>query len=262
MFSRKKKAEEADLDEVFDDDVDEELDDEVDEDFDDEFDDEPDELDEEDEEELIEDAEPLDEWQALDASRDWREDGPFDINEVDLDADDVQRLDFGSLVVTPFDGMQLQMQVNQDEVQSLLVVDGKSSIEIVLFAAPLRSSMLANTRAEMQAATKEAGGTMKLAEGPLGTEIRRSMPGERDGKRTNQASRTWLAQGPRWLLRGTVTGQAALTDSVDEGEAQLLFEFFCNLVVRRGERPLVPGTLIALEVPDTVADRLSRRRRK
>jgi len=251
MFLRRKKTEEADLDEVVDD-IEAELD-EDDEDSEDE-------LDEDVEEETVE--EPRDEWEAFDASRDWREDGPFDINEVDLDADDIQRLDFGSLVVTPFDGMQLQMQVNQDEVQSLLVVDGKSSIEIVLFAAPLRSSMLADTRAEMQAATKAAGGTMKLAEGPLGTEIRRSMPGERDGKRTNQASRTWLAQGPRWLLRGTVTGQAALTDSVDEGEAQLLFEFFCNLVVRRGDRPLVPGTLIALEVPETVSERLSRRRRK
>ena len=260
MFLRRKKTEEADLDEVVDD-IEAELDedDEDGEDFEDDEDSE-DELDEDVEEETVE--EPRDEWEAFDASRDWREDGPFDINEVDLDADDIQRLDFGSLVVTPFDGMQLQMQVNQDEVQSLLVVDNKSSIEIVLFAAPLRSSMLADTRAEMQAATKAAGGTMKLAEGPLGTEIRRSMPGERDGKRTNQASRTWLAQGPRWLLRGTVTGQAALTDSVDEGEAQLLFEFFCNLVVRRGDRPLVPGTLIALEVPETVSERLSRRRRK
>jgi len=262
MFSRKKKTEEADLDEVFAD-VEEELDEEFEDELDDEFDDEPEEeVEEEVEEETVEQSEPLDEWEALDASRDWREDGPFDINEVDLDADDIQRLDFGSLVVTPFDGMQLQMQVNQDEVQSLLVVDGKSSIELVLFAAPLRSSMLADARAEMQTATKDAGGTMKLVEGPLGTEIRRSMPGERDGKRTNQASRTWLAQGPRWLLRGTLTGQAALTDSVDEGEAQLLFEFFCNLVVRRGDKPLVPGTLIALEMPETITERLSRRRRK
>lgn len=43
----------------------------------------------------------LDEWEQLDESRDWRADGPFDISEVDLDADDVQRLDFDSLVLTP-----------------------------------------------------------------------------------------------------------------------------------------------------------------
>lgn len=35
-----------------------------------------------------------------------REEGPFDISEVDLDADDdeVTRLDFGALVATPFPG--------------------------------------------------------------------------------------------------------------------------------------------------------------
>ncbi|MEE3553429.1 hypothetical protein QO159_30390, partial [Pseudomonas aeruginosa] len=36
-----------------------------------------------------------------------REDGPFDIDEVDLDADDVERIDFGSLIVTPFENMQM-----------------------------------------------------------------------------------------------------------------------------------------------------------
>ena len=43
-----------------------------------------------------------------------REEGPFDISEVDLDDDDVARLDFGALVATPFPGMQLQLQVNRE----------------------------------------------------------------------------------------------------------------------------------------------------
>jgi len=214
---------------------------------------------EEDLEDDFDDDEPLDEWQALDMSRDWREDGPFDISEVDLDADDVERIDFGSLVVTPFDGMALQMQITpaSNQVQALLVLDGKSAIEIALFAAPQHSSMLAEVRAQMQAATDEAGGTMKLVTGPLGTEVRRKLKvSSDDDAASGQISRTWLVQGPRWLLRGTLMGQAGSVSGVDKGEAQLLFEFFCNLVVRRGDHPLVPGELIALDVPESVIENL------
>ena len=79
-----------------------------------------------------------DEWEQLDESRDWRADGPFDISEVDLDADDVQRLDFDSLVLTPFEGMNMQLQVNQEtqDVQALLISQGQSVLELSLFAAP------------------------------------------------------------------------------------------------------------------------------
>ena len=265
MFGRKKNTSDE-PDDLIDDDIDEPEDE-----SDDEEPDDDEELeDEESDEDELDDDEPdddevLDEWQAFDAQQDWREDGPFDINEVDLDADDIQRLDFGSLVVTPFDGMQLQMQVNQmsEQVQSLLVVDKKSSIEVALFAAPRRSSMLAEVRDQMQEAADEAGGTMQLAKGPLGTEIRRKLPiTTQDGKTTEQVSRTWLAQGPRWLLRGVVMGPAALSQDVSQGEAQLLFEFFCNLVVRRGDAPRVPGELIGLEVPESVVAQMGSRSRR
>jgi len=42
-------------------------------------------------------------------SQDWREEGPFDIDEVDLEADGVPRLDLGALIVTPEDDMQIQI---------------------------------------------------------------------------------------------------------------------------------------------------------
>ncbi|MCL2489448.1 MAG: DUF3710 domain-containing protein [Propionibacteriaceae bacterium] len=219
-------------------------DDEPESDADDEADDEPD--------------DEVDEWQALDASRDWREDGPFDISEVDLDADDVQRIDFGTLIVTPFDDMQLQLQVSQanGQVQALMVVDKKSALEVALFAAPARGSMLGQVRDEMAAATDKAGGTMTLEKGPLGTQIRRVLPGKAsDGREIKQRSLTWLAQGPKWLLRGVLMGQAVNSDKSGD-DAQLLFEFFCNLVVRRGDTPKVPGELIGMEIPASLAANL------
>ncbi|NHB83678.1 DUF3710 domain-containing protein [Tessaracoccus sp. HDW20] len=77
-------------------------------------------------------------------AREWdeafdREEGPFDIAEVDLEADEdeVNRIDLGSLVVTPFEGMTMQLQVNRDneQVQSILVGDGASGLEVAVFAA-------------------------------------------------------------------------------------------------------------------------------
>ena len=200
----------------------------------------------------------VDEWQELDSSRDWREDGPFDISEVDLDADDVQRLDFGSLIVTPFDDMQLQLQINQanNQVQALMVVDKKSALEVALFAAPARGSMLSQVREEMAAAAEAAGGTMTLEKGPLGTQIRRVLPGTAaDGREVKQRSLTWLAQGPKWLLRGVLMGQAVASEKIGD-DAQLLYEFFCNLVVRRGDSPKVPGELIGMDIPAALAANL------
>lgn len=57
-------------------------------------------------------AEPETELSKAEAkAREWddafdREEGPFDISEVDLEADedDVKRLDLGSIIITPFEG--------------------------------------------------------------------------------------------------------------------------------------------------------------
>jgi hypothetical protein len=210
--------------------------------------------DDETEAEAEDEDEGMDEWQTLDASQDWRYDGPFDIDEVDLDADSVQRLDFGTLVITPFDGMQLQLQLNQQTktVQAILITHEQSAIEVALFAAPGHTSILPEVREDMLDGTRKAGGKGWLVEGPFGTEIRRVLPlTTKEGEKVEHRSRTWLAEGPRWLLRGVVMGLAAQTEGT-EGQAELLYEFFCNLVVRRGDDPRAPGDLIPMTVPEAL----------
>ncbi|WP_071162134.1 DUF3710 domain-containing protein [Acidipropionibacterium thoenii] len=181
-----------------------------------------------------------------------REDGPFDIDEVDLDADDITRLDFGSLVVTPYENMQMQIQIDQDsgEVQSLLVVRDNSALEVALFAAPSTGEMISQIHQEMITGTEAQNGQAAVTEGPLGPELHRVVPMTGpDGQSGYHVSRSWLAQGPRWLLRGVLMGDAAVGEELDP-TGQLLMEFFCNLVVRRDERPRVPGDVIPLKVPD------------
>ncbi len=190
-------------------------------------------------------------WVALDERTDFRDDGPFDLNEVDLDADDIDRLDFGSVIMTPFDEMQLQLQIdeNTQQVNAALVMHQNSALEVALFAAPASSPMSGEIRTEMVQVTAQQGGTPSLAEGPFGTEIRRVIPMEGpDGETMYHVSRTWFAQGPRWLLRGVLMGEAGMYDGID-GPAEVLLEFFRNIVVRRDASPRVPGDLIPMQMP-------------
>lgn len=204
-------------------------------------------------EETPDDEEKSDEekWAEIDEMFD-RDEGPFDIDEVDLDEDDVQRIDLGALVVTPFEEMQLQLQVDepQQRVQSFLVGDGASAMEVALFAGPRRTSMLAEIREEIAAATEKEGGEITLLEGPFGVELHRRQPvTDPQGRRGTHVSRTWLVGGPGWVLRGIVFGRAALEPENEDASIALL-ECFGNLVVRRGTAPAAPGSLIPLTIPD------------
>lgn len=202
-------------------------------------------------EELSEAETKAREWDARFA----RDEGPFDISEVDLEADEgeVTRLDLASMIITPFEGMTMQLQVNRDtnQVQSILVGDGESGLEVAVFAGPTKASMAPEIRAEIIKGTQQQKGQVALVDGPFGTEIRRAMPvTDPEGKPAMHVSRTWLVAGPGWLLRGVLLGKA--TFEPQNAEAQVaLFEFFSNIVVRRGTSPAAPGSLLAMQVPQT-----------
>lgn len=189
-------------------------------------------------------------WASWDAEFD-RDEGPFDLDEVDLEADDVKRIDLGTLIVTPFPKMSMQLQVDKkkEKVQAILVGDGSSAIEVAVFAGPSRSSMLGEIRGEVLKATERMGGRADVVKGPFGAEIHRRLPvKDAKGNAAMHLSRTWLAEGPGWVLRGVVMGKAAL--NFTDAEAQLtIFEFFSNLVVRRGTQPAVPGSILPMTVP-------------
>ena len=191
-------------------------------------------------------------WAELDAAFD-RDEGPFDIEEVDLDADDVKRLDLGTLVITPFPKMTMQLQVDKEKkkVQAILVADGASAMEVAVFAGPMRTSMIPEIRDDVISGTANAGGTVDVVGGPFGAELRRRMPvKDAQGKPAVHVSRTWLVDGPGWVLRGVLMGKAAL-DPTDQDAELTLLEFFANLVVRRGSAPAAPGSVLTMSVPQS-----------
>ncbi len=189
----------------------------------------------------------------LDAEEvDWRADGPFDSEEVDLSGDHVARIDLGSLVITPWDGLGLQLQVNEASraVQAVTAVWKDSGLEVALFAAPASGGLADELREDAVDEAEQGGGSATLADGPFGAEVRRVLPQEGPGgEQLFHVSRIWFAEGPRWLLRGTLLGEAA----IGEADAPLVApfaEFFRNLVVRRGAKPMVPGELIPMTLPE------------
>lgn len=204
--------------------------------------------------ELSEDEPAEDEADADDADAedvDWRADGPFDHDEVDLSADEVQRLDLGALILTPWEGMGLQLQVNEatQQVVAALAFWEQSGLELALLAAPTNGGLSDELLEDLTEEALQAGGSATTEVGPFGPELRRVLPAEGpSGEQLFQASRTWFAEGPRWLLRGTLLGEAGLTED-DEGAAAPFIEFFRNVVVRRGDGPMVPGEVIAMTMP-------------
>lgn len=114
---------------------------------------------------------------------DWRADGPFDAEEVDLTDDQVVRIDLGALVVTPWEGLGLQLQVNETtrQVQAVTAVWKNSGLELTLFAAPASGGLAEELREDAVDEAEQSGGSATLAEGPFGSEVRRVLPQEGPG---------------------------------------------------------------------------------
>ncbi len=197
-------------------------------------------------------ADQPDQWTAFDLSRDWRDDGPFDIDEVDLSADQVKRLDLGALIVTPEPGMGLKLVVDQagKQVMHLVVEKGpQSALQLTLFAAPATGDYRARIRQDIIDHTEKAK-VIEMAEGPFGTELRRVLTvTDEQGNEGFAPLRDWLIGGPRWVLNARLIGQAAL-DSLNQGPAAALEEFVRNVVVRRGDMAMVPGTVVPLRATE------------
>ncbi|WP_052462533.1 DUF3710 domain-containing protein [Nigerium massiliense] len=187
---------------------------------------------------------------------DHRADGPFDYTEVDLEADEVERIPFGPLIVTPFPGMNLQLHGDEESqsIYAALALYENSGLELALFAAPRTGGLADELREDTVEESEQAGGSAEVADGPFGPEVRRVLPMEGpEGEQMFHVSRIWMVEGPRWLLRGTLMGQAGMTEG-EEAPADTFVEFFRNIIVRRDDAPRVPGELITLALPESAGE--------
>jgi Protein of unknown function (DUF3710) len=205
---------------------------------------------------------------------DWRSSGPYDVTEVDSieSTEESPKVDLGSLILTPVPGSELRLQVAEETgeiVSAMLVIETiveppasakqktqaySSALELGAYAAPRSGGLWAELRDEISRSATEAGGTASLGEGPFGVELRRLIPVTTpDGEEGYQPSRMWVAEGPRWLLRGIVYGQAAIEEDADSPVVADVLAAFRQVIVRRGDEAMAPGDLLPLTMPTNMS---------
>ncbi|MFG1813220.1 DUF3710 domain-containing protein [Kribbella sp. NPDC049174] len=178
-----------------------------------------------------------------------RAEGPFDSTEVDADVLEAEdRINLGALVITGQPGMELRLQVDEQsgQVQAILLVLEDSALELRAFAAPKKTGIWSEVRREIAAEASRMGGTATETEGPFGTELVLVVPVEDpDGQIFSQTSRVIGVDGPRWLLRATVLGRAA----VEPDAAPPMEETLRNTIVVRGTEPMAVRESLPLQLP-------------
>ncbi|GGW23370.1 MULTISPECIES: DUF3710 domain-containing protein [Streptomyces] len=174
-----------------------------------------------------------------------RPDGPWDSSEVRDPAEG--RVDLGGLFVPGVDGMELRVEVAGDAIVAATVVLRDSAVQLQAFAAPKREGIWGEVREEIGSGITQQGGIIDEVEGPLGWELRAQVPVQLpDGTSGFHVVRFVGVDGPRWFLRGVISGQGA----VQPQAAGLLEQIFRDTVVVRGEGPMAPRDPIVLKLPN------------
>jgi hypothetical protein len=174
--------------------------------------------------------------------------GPWD--EADAPDDGTPRVDLGSLHVPAPDGVELRVDVQDQTVVNATLVHGPNAIQIQAFAAPKRGGIWLDVRDEIAESVREGGGSVELADGPLGPELHARVPApppDQGGPPGGgvQPLRFIGVDGPRWFLRGLLSGPAA----TDPNQARRLIDLFRGTVVHRGGEAMAPRELLPLRLP-------------
>ncbi|MFJ5679175.1 DUF3710 domain-containing protein [Streptomyces sp. NPDC093097] len=174
-----------------------------------------------------------------------RPDGPWDVSEVKEPGEG--RVDLGGLFVPGIEGMELRVEVAGDAIVAATIVLQDSAVQLQAFAAPRSEGIWGEVREEIATGITQQGGVIDEVEGPLGWELRAQVPVQLpDGTNGVQVVRFVGVDGPRWFLRGVISGQGA----VQPQAAGVLEHIFQDTVVVRGEGPMAPRDPIVLKLPD------------
>jgi len=172
--------------------------------------------------------------------------GPYDA--ADAPQDELHRMDFGSLRVPVLDGMEVRFDLDETgQIAGFVLADGESMLQLAAFAAPKRSGLWDEVRAEIVASVQESGGHAEQTQGPFGTEVQARLPAELPGQFA--PARFVGVDQPRWFLRGLVSGPAA----IDPSSAERLLAVFGETVVDRGTEAMPLRDMLAITMPAEVA---------
>jgi len=173
------------------------------------------------------------------------ESGPWDI------ADNYpanERIDCGSLLIPLHEGFDVQINVAEEQGAWVAVVHEDSGMQLQAFAAPRSGGLWEEVRHEIAANIADSGGSCAETDGPFGLELAAQVPisveGEADSQ--DQPVRFLGYDGPRWFLRGVISGPAATSDEF----AAPFNALFGDVVVVRGDYPAPPREQLEIRLPE------------
>jgi hypothetical protein len=176
--------------------------------------------------------------------RDFR--GPLDESEANPAR---PYIDLGGVRILPREGLQLRLEVEEGTGRVVAVgLDyGASSLQIQPFAAPRSSGLWHEIRTQLNEQILHQGGSTRQVAGPFGPELVAQIPAQAAPGQPPVArlARFIGVDGPRWFLRGVISGDA-VADPHAAGDVE---ELFRSVVVVRGSAPMPPRDLIPLHMP-------------
>ena len=186
---------------------------------------------------------------AKSAPSDRATEGPLDESEANAVRPYV---DLGGIKIVPRADLQLRLEVEEGSKRVVAVgLDyAGSSLQVQPFAAPRGSGLWNEIRAQIVEQIHKQGGTTRIVEGALGPEVHAQIPvATGEGAGTARLARFVGVDGPRWFLRGVISGEGA----VNPEAAAKVEELFRSIVVVRGNTPMPPRDLIPLHMPAATA---------
>jgi hypothetical protein len=161
------------------------------------------------------------------------------------DYPEAPRMDFGSLLVPMHDGFDIQVNLDDQSGMWVAVVQQDSALQLQAFAAPKTGGLWDEVRAEIADEVAKAGGQSEDADGPFGPELQARLAS--GGPGTELVPMRFMgADGPRWFLRGLLTGPAAAQPDL----ARPFEELFADVVVVRGEHAAPPRNSLEIQLPE------------
>jgi hypothetical protein len=161
---------------------------------------------------------------------------------------ELPRIDFGSLLVPVRDGYDIQVLMSDEEGISIAVVHGDSGLQLQPFAAPRSAGLWPEVLPEIAQEVANVGGQSAEQEGPFGPELLARVVPQGGGNQPvpPQPLRFIGVDGPRWFLRGLISGPAA----IDDDQAQQFRDILADVVVVRGEQAQPPRQPLQIQLPE------------
>lgn len=167
--------------------------------------------------------------------------GPFDVSEI---TSTLGYLSFGSILIPTIEGVSVRAEVDEatNEVIAVSFEHEGSVLQVSVFSAAKSEELWPEIYSQLISTITSTGGSVKETIGGFGKQLDTKLVTPDQVREIRFIG----FDGPRWFLRGAITGPA-LTDA---NAAINMEDIFRSLVIDRGNFPLPPREPLPLRVPE------------